>query len=178
MPIRPVSVSFALILFSLVPAQTTIPPVPRPLEFPPPKLLPAGKDFPVTDFGAVPDSKTLNTAAIQKTIDACTAQGGGTVVVARTAEGNTFLTGAIFLKRGVNFRVEKDTLLKGSTNPADYPIVDTRFEGIERPFMCGLINATNLDGFTIGGEGTIDGSGDECIAARRGGRGRGAPARL
>ena len=60
MLIRLVSASFALILISLASAQTAIPPVPKPLDFPPPKLLPAGKGFPVTDFGAVPDGKTLN----------------------------------------------------------------------------------------------------------------------
>jgi polygalacturonase len=163
---------------SLLNAQnlSTIPPVPKPLDFPLPKLLPAGKDFPVTDFGAVPDGTTLNTAAIQRAIDTCSQQGGGTVVVAKTAVGNTFLTGALFLKKGVNFRVEKETILKGSINPADYPIVDSRFEGIERPFMSGLINATNLEGITVSGEGTIDGSGDR-YAGRTAGRGRGGRGR-
>ncbi len=144
-----------------------IPPIPKPLDFPSPKLLPAGKDYPVTDYGAVPDGATVNTAAIQKAIDTCSAQGGGTVVVAKTEGGATYISGAIFLKKGVHLRVDKGATLKGSSNPGDYPIVDSRFEGIERPFMSGFINATNLDGVTLCGEGTIDGSGNEFAGRNR-----------
>jgi polygalacturonase len=169
---RIVSILFVVTLASAVFAD--IPPVPAPLDFPAPKLLPAGKDFPISDFGAVPDGKTINTAAIQKAIDTCSEQGGGTVVVARTDAGTTYLTGAIFLKKGVHLRVDKDAILKGSIDPADYPIIDTRFEGIERPFMAALVNATDLDGITISGEGTIDGSGDQYAGRVLGaGRGRG-----
>jgi len=178
MLIRVVSASIvALILASVAlaadPAPSGIPPVPKPLDFPLPKLLPAGKEFPITDFGAVPDGTTPNTIAIQKAIDTCSAQGGGTVVVAKTAAGNTYRSGAILLKKGVNLRVEKDTTLKGSVSPADYPIVDSRFEGIERPYPAGFINANNVDGITISGEGTIDGSGDQFGGRTAGGRGRG-----
>src|SRR5689334_12929805 len=86
-----------------------IPPPPAPLDFPLPTALPAGKDFPITDFGAVADGKTSNTAAIQKAIDACSTAGGGTVVVPK----GTFITGSIFLKKGTNLRIDKDGVLKG-----------------------------------------------------------------
>ena len=99
----------------------------------------------------------MNTAAIQKCIDACSGAGGGTVVVPKTGTG-VFMSGALFLKKGTNLRVEKDAMLKGSAMPSDYPIIDTRFEGTERPFMSGFINASNVDGITIGGEGAIDGN--------------------
>ena len=33
--------------------------------------------YTITDFGAVGDGTTLNTAAIQNAIDTCTASGGG-----------------------------------------------------------------------------------------------------
>jgi polygalacturonase len=93
-------------------------------------------------------------------------------VVAKTDKGSVFVSGAIFLKKGVHLRVDKDATLKGSINPADYPIIDTRFEGTERPFMCGFINATGLDGITISGEGTIDGSGDQYASRNNAARGR------
>src|SRR6476659_6725128 len=51
-------------------ARAEIPPVRAPLDFAGPKLSPAGKDFVVTEFGAVGDGKTVNTAAIGKAIEA------------------------------------------------------------------------------------------------------------
>ena len=54
------------------------------------------KLFDISDFGAVTDSLVINTEAIQSAIDKCAEEGGGTVVV---PEG-TFISGAIFLKRG------------------------------------------------------------------------------
>ena len=51
--------------------------------------------FTITDFGAVGNGKTLNTAAIQSAIDACTAAGGGRV----TVPAGKFLSGTILLLR-------------------------------------------------------------------------------
>ncbi len=75
----------------------------------------------------------------------------------------TFLTGSIFLKKGVNLQVEKEGVLKGSVNPEDYPQVNTRWEGIEREFTAALLNAVDLNGVEVTGEGTIDGSGDQWV---------------
>ena len=111
----------------------------------------------ITEHGAVGDGQTLNTKAIQTAIDRCAAEGGGVVVVPK----GTFLSGAIFLKQGVNLSVDKDGVLKGSVNPEDYPQVKTRWEGIEREWTCALVNADGLTGVEIGGEGMIDGSGDQ-----------------
>ena len=88
---------------------------------------PSVKRFMITDHGAVGDGQTLNTKAIQTAIDRCAAGSGGVVVVPK----GTFLSGAIFLRQGVNLSVEKDGVLKGSINPEDYPQVKTRWEGIE-----------------------------------------------
>ncbi|QKJ30179.1 glycoside hydrolase family 28 protein [Mucilaginibacter mali] len=117
-----------------------------------------GKDktYIITDFGAKGDSLTMNTKSIQQAIDECAAKGGGTVVVPR----GIFISGAIFLKKGVNLRVDKGAVLKGSLNQDDYPQVPTRWEGEERNFTSAFINADHCDGTIISGEGTIDGSGD------------------
>ncbi len=80
------------------------------------------KRFVISDFGAVADAKTVNTKAIQAAIDKCAASGGGVVIVPK----GTFLSGAIFLKQGVNLNVEKDGVLKGTTNIDDYPADSTR----------------------------------------------------
>ena len=53
----------------------------------------------ITDYGAVGDGKTLDTAAIQKAIDACAAGGGGIVEV----PSGTFLSGAFELKSDMCF---------------------------------------------------------------------------
>ena len=117
------------------------------------------KRYPVTDFGAVADGTTVNTKAIQAAIDKCASSGGGVVVVPQ----GTFLSGAIFLKQGVNLLVEKDGVLKGTTNIDDYPMIQTRWEGTEEPFTSAFINAEGVTGLVISGEGTIDGSGEEWV---------------
>lgn len=110
----------------------------------------------ITDYGAVGDSITLNTKAIQACIDKCSSAGGGTVVIPK----GIFTTGAIFLKAKVNLLIEKDGVLKGSTSFNDYPQVDTRWEGEERKWISALVNAFDLHDISLSGEGTIDGSGD------------------
>lgn len=112
-------------------------------------------EFNVCDYGAKPDGETVNTGAIQKTIDACSEAGGGTVVF---SEG-TYMTGSIFLKDNVNLRVDKDVLVKGVQDESAYPDVYTRVAGIETNWPAALINAHDLTGVKIYGEGTIDGSG-------------------
>jgi exo-poly-alpha-galacturonosidase len=111
----------------------------------------------ITKFGAVGDGKTLNTLAIQAAIDDCAKDGGGVVVV---PEGK-FITGAIFLKQGVDLNVEKNGILKGSVNQSDYQQINTRWEGIERVWTSALINIIDVSNVKVYGEGTIDGSGTE-----------------
>jgi exo-poly-alpha-galacturonosidase len=114
----------------------------------------------VTSFGAVADGKTVNTGAIQAAIDKCAATKKGGVIV---IPSGTFLSGAIFLKQGVNLLVEKDGVLKGTTNPDDYPQIKSRWEGTEQMYTASLVNAEGVNGLEISGDGTIDGSGEEWV---------------
>jgi len=116
-------------------------------------------EYPITRFGAVGDGQTLNTKAIQSTIDSCAAAGGGIVVVPK----GTFLSGSIFLKQDVDMRIDTGGVLKGTTNLRDYPIVSTRWEGIERKWTAALVNAFNLNNFKLYGKGMIDGSGEDWV---------------
>jgi polygalacturonase len=109
----------------------------------------------IANFGAVGDGKTLNTSNIQTGIDQLAAKGGGTVVV---PEG-VFLSGAIFLKPGVNLELERGAVLLGSTQIKDYPIRQTRVEGHFQDWLPALINADKCDHLRITGAGTLDGSG-------------------
>ena len=113
------------------------------------------RDFPVTDFGATVDDATLDTAAIQRAIDAAAAQGGGRVVLA----GGLFRSGAIFLKPGAELHVAKGAVLVGSNQLEDYPRGPTRIEGKRQDWRLALLNGTDLNGVRLSGGGTIDGNG-------------------
>ena len=114
------------------------------------------KDFLITKYGA----KTTNTAAknqkaINKAIAACSKKGGGRVIV----PAGTFLTGAITMLSHVNLVVEKDAVLKFAFEPDLYPIVPTRWEGIDCLNLSPCIYAYKQTDIAVTGEGTIDGSG-------------------
>lgn len=96
------------------------------------------KDFNVLDFGAVGDGVALDTAAIQKTIDAATAEGGRVVVPRR----HKFVIATLVLKSGIDFHLDGELLI--STNQADY-VTD------------GVITALNADHLQITGAGKISG---------------------
>jgi len=109
----------------------------------------------IATVGAVGDGVTLNTPAIQKAIDQLATNGGGTLVIPR----GEFLTGAIFLKPGVNLHLDQGAVLKGSTNLENYPAMETRIEGHAQVWRPALVNAKNADHLRITGEGTIQGGG-------------------
>jgi polygalacturonase len=109
----------------------------------------------ITDYGAVADAATLNTAAIQKAIDAAAAAGGG---VAEIPEGR-FLSGSIFLKKGVELRLDEGAVLLGSQNIDDYPKEQTRIEGHFQAWRMALVNAQGMDHVRIGGSGQLNGNG-------------------
>ena len=115
-----------------------------------------GKRTSITGFGAVADGVTINTQAIQATIDAQAAAGGGTVVV----PAGVFVSGALFMKPRVHLHLEPGAVLRCSTDLANFPVQRTRIEGhFEDAFNPGLINASGCDGLRITGSGTLDGAG-------------------
>lgn len=115
----------------------------------------AGKRFNISDFGAVADGKTINTAAIQKTIDQAAENGGGVVEI----PAGSFRSGSIFLKKGVELHLSENAVLLGSTDIEDYPKRDTRIEGHSEPWRMALVNAREIDGVRISGKGVLDGNG-------------------
>ncbi len=105
----------------------------------------------VTAYGAKANGVTKDTHAIQRAIDACAANGGGTV---RLASG-TFLTGPIVLASHITLEVDAGATLLGSQDKADYP----QIQELREPALQPLLSATNAERIAIRGGGTIDGNG-------------------
>ncbi len=106
-----------------------------------------------TKAGVVGDGTTLNTAAIQKAIDDCSAAGGGTI----SFSAGRYLTGTIQIKSNVTLRLEDQATLLGSTNVADYRNLDPFIDGSGHPLGHALIVAVDAANVGLEGPGTVDG---------------------
>lgn len=111
-------------------------------------------DFPVSRYGTKGDGQTVDTAAIQKAIDAA-AGAGGTVVF----QPGTYRTGALFLKSGMSMRIDEGVTLIGVQDLAAYPVMPTRVAGIEMKWPAALLNVYRQHGVKISGKGVVDGDG-------------------
>ena len=102
---------------------------------------------PIPDKYAIhPDGKTLTTVGLQKAIDDCAGQGGGTV----SLPAGKYLTGTLVLKKNVTLNLEKGATILGSKNIADYP---------DKGRRKALVFAERADNISITGEGEINGNG-------------------
>lgn len=116
------------------------------------------KTYPTNHFSNIhTDGKTVTTQALQTAIDSIQAMGGGTL---QLTAGN-YLTGALFFPKGVNLHLDKEATIVSTDNENDFPVTPTRFEGIERPWRCALLNFTDCPNVLISGNGTIEGKGVE-----------------
>lgn len=103
--------------------------------------------FVVTNFGAVGDGKTFDTAAMQKTIEAAVQAGGGVVLV----PPGKYLTGPFTLASGIDLHLAKGAEILLSDDRTNYPVSQGRYaDGI---------TARDAHDLRISGEGTIDGQG-------------------
>lgn len=99
----------------------------------------------VMEFGCKGDSITDNTAALQRSIDACAETGGGRVTIPQ----GIFLTGAVALRSNVELHLENGALLRGSTNHPEAYATGR-----------GIIVAKGVENIAVTGLGQIDGQGD------------------
>lgn len=107
----------------------------------------------ICDFGALPESGGLCTAALQAALDAANNAGGGTVVIPR----GVFLTGTVNLG-SASLRLEKGAVLKGSPGLSDYSFCGYRHN--EMGDVLPLLYSMGGQGIRLSGEGTIDLNGD------------------
>ena len=115
------------------------------------------RDFDVTRHGAKPDGTTDCTEAFRRAIEACSAAGGGRVVV----PAGVFLTGPIHLKNNVNLHVSEGATLKFVQDPKKYlPLVFSRWEGMELMNYSPFIYAYGQRNIAVTGAGTLDGNSD------------------
>ncbi|NOX64971.1 MAG: glycoside hydrolase, partial [Chlorobi bacterium] len=113
-------------------------------------------NYNVLYYGAVADGKTLDTEAIQKAIDECADNGGGTV---NFPAGN-YLTGTIIMKDNVVLHLQAGSKILGSKNIENYPMYSQPVaNNMDKDVYRALIRGENLKNIGITGLGVIDGQG-------------------
>ncbi len=114
-----------------------------------------GKQYCITNYGVQNDSTILQTERIQAVIDKAAQEGGGVICIPK----GTFLSGSLFFRPRTHLYLEKGATLKGSDDISHFDVIDTRLEGQNLTYFAALVNAIGVDGFTLSGEGKINGNG-------------------
>lgn len=113
----------------------------------------AQRTYNVVDYGAVGNKMVDDAKAIQKAIDECSTQGGGTVLL---PANHTFMSGPLCLKSNVNLHLEATAVLIANPDESIYNLSafgENRGEGMM------WIYANGADNISITGKGTIHGNG-------------------
>lgn len=118
--------------------------------------------FNILNYGAVGDGVTDDAVSIQKTINECE-KTGGTVIV---PSGYTFYSSSIIAKANVELHIESGATLKATGDIDGYirpceKLNDPKTAPVGNPVSkpaFAFIYGYNADGFSITGEGTIDGN--------------------
>lgn len=109
------------------------------------------KTYNVVDFGAKGDGVTVNTESIQKAIDQCNKDGGGTVVF----PNGTFMSATIFIKSNVTLYLNEGATLKGVADMKAYKQVYRN--------NYAFIYSEGQENIGIMGRGTIHGNGEHPV---------------
>jgi hypothetical protein len=116
------------------------------------------RSYNIRTYGAVGDGKTLDTQAVQRAIDACYTDGGGTVLV----PAGTFVIGTVELKSHITLHIAAGGKMLGSGDGKQYhAIKDIPLHG-DTTLGDGnwaLFFAVDAKNITVEGPGTIDGQG-------------------
>lgn len=112
------------------------------------------KEYDITRYGASPTADAAkNQRAINRAIERCSKAGGGRVVI----PAGTWHTGALRLQSKVNLVVSEGARLCFSADTKLYPLVTSRWEGLDLINYSPLIYAYQATDIAITGSGIIDG---------------------
>jgi hypothetical protein len=117
----------------------------------------AGGVFNVRDEGAAGDGVTLDTAAINRAVEACAQAGGGQVLL----PPGRYLSGTVRLRSRVTLFLDAGATLVGTTNLTEYQWPtppDFMPEARWGKWHRGLIVGENVEDAAIAGQGVIDGN--------------------
>lgn len=117
----------------------------------------------IVKSGAVPDGYTLNTAAINRSIETMSKKGGGVVLVPK----GLWLTGPVVLQSNVNLHLATGATLLFIKDKSQYPLIEANWEGLPQMRNQSPISATGARNIAITGKGIIDGNGDEWRAVKK-----------
>ena len=135
---RGLGVPHILIVFLSLQAATAVVNPPQP-------VIPT-KVFNVKDYGAIGNGVTIETKAIQESINAATRAGGGVVEI----PAGTYLSGPVVLASQINLRLEQGAMVKMLPMKQYPPLTNGALN---------FISGENLHDVAISGSGTIDGQG-------------------
>ncbi len=118
---------------------------------------PSESEYNVKKHGAKADGKTMDTPAIQKAIDECNRNGGGTVYF----PSGIYLSGSIHLKNNITLYLENGATILASPNDDDfdpYEKLDFKNDSDKETsyFHFSLIWGEDVENIAILGNGTID----------------------
>jgi polygalacturonase len=110
------------------------------------------------DYGVTGRDIRTDTAAIQRAIDACSAQGGGRVVV---PAGAKITIATLELRSHVDLHLERGALLQGSAHHSDFTrfsLQPVTFDSAPVPRQGVIVYAEGAEDIAITGPGRIDGN--------------------
>ena len=76
--------------------------------------------YKVTDYGVIPGASYPQTELLQKLIDRCKAEGGGTLVF----PAGSYVSGTLVLCSNITLEFELNAVLYGAVDEKDYPHYD------------------------------------------------------
>lgn len=110
----------------------------------------------ISDYGAIGDSTANNTKVIQSTINHCSKEGGGIVIV----PSGIYMTGTLFLKDNVILQLNPGSELRAIPELKAFPVsVPETPSNFNIFFHRVFIYAENVKNIGIKGQGTINGQG-------------------